>query len=92
MKMILKRDWLLTDASSGKAVNTTLPSGTHEVERIPNPFGSPNDPWLVLVGTKKGATEISLMKWENGKIIDNPGSPSHGELTDWGEFEIIIED
>ncbi len=62
MQMILKRYWHALDASDvsdpERLVNATIPAGTHDIERIPNPYGH-DAPWLVLKGTKIGASEGS---------------------------------
>lgn len=77
MLLILKRDWAVNDASKGEERKTTIPSGQHEVERIDNPLGYPDAPWLVLKGTLIGATEGFWRQWDGPK---------------WGEFEVTIED
>lgn len=94
MKMILKREWDAIDASHPGHGKVTISPGTHEVERISNPFGYANAPWLVLVGTRIGATERSWRQWENrdDNLNCNPDSPEYGKPIDWGEFEIIILD
>ena len=63
MFLILNRDWKAIDA--GKIFNTgaTVPKGRHEVELVPNPFGYTDAPWLVLCGTKIGATEGYWRQW-----------------------------
>lgn len=92
MFAILKRDWEMIEASvDGKPVKAIIPAGRHELERIPNPCGYPDAPWLVLKGTKIGATEMSWRQWKNGEI-DNPGHPNHGKPVDWDDFEIAIEE
>lgn len=40
----------------------TVEAGEHIVERVSNPFGNDNTPWLVIVGTDVGASEAY---WEN---------------------------
>ena len=94
MLLVLKREWEACNADEGpKGTKTTIPPGRHEVERIPNPLGYPDAPWLVLVGTKIGATEGSWRQWKNGDGVNkNPDSPDYGKPIDWGDFEVIIEE
>jgi hypothetical protein len=93
MFLILKRDWEAIDASAPREKSEALiPAGRHEVERIQNPYGHLDAPWLVLKGTKIGATESSWRQWKNGELVDNPGNPNHGKPIDWKEYEVIIEE
>ena len=91
MKMILKKDWNALDGSQSEFVKITIPAGTHEIERIPNPHGYPGS-WLVLKGTKIGASENSWRQWMNGVVADNPEHPEFGKPIDWGDWEVKIED
>jgi hypothetical protein len=43
---------------------TTIEAGRHEVEKIPSPHGH-NCDWLVLKGTKIGASVGSWRQWSN---------------------------
>ena len=62
-----------------------LQPGEYEVERIPNPYGHENAPWIVLKGTKIGSTEGSIRQWWNEtenwepwvKLYDDDGSILH---------------
>lgn len=58
MFMILKRDWPALDASRTTLRAATIPTGRHEIERVPNPLGF-TAPWLVLKGTLVGGSEGS---------------------------------
>ncbi|MBI4779068.1 hypothetical protein HY797_01280 [Candidatus Falkowbacteria bacterium] len=81
----LKKDWKFID---GETMGTVVvPSGRHEIERIPSPSGYPCD-WLVLKGTKIGSVEAFWRDWVKGDDNSNPGSSNPG----WDEFEIIIEE
>lgn len=93
--MVLKREWGALDASkteNGHPTRTSIPAGEHEMERIPNPFGYENAPWLVLKGTQIGAAEGSWRQWENGVLADRPGHPNFGKPIDWGNWEVIIRE
>lgn len=64
-----KKIWGFLDGSEkGKVVQ--MPPGRYEVERIPNPFGHENVDWLVLAGTRLGATELFWRGWENPEDPD----------------------
>ena len=56
MTMVLKTSMHLTDCSSGEPRFTSVKEGEHKVEIIPNPLGH-KEPWLVLEGTKIGASK-----------------------------------
>lgn len=89
MRLLLKRDW---EAINGETGNLTIiPAGEHLVERIPNPCGF-DAPWLVLTGTKIGATENSWRQWKNGMLSTNQDHPNFGRPIKWGEYEIVILD
>ncbi len=84
MLLILRRPWEAIDASDPEnPQDTIIPAGVHEVERIDNPFGRPA-PWIVLEGTKIGATRGSWTQWE-----DSPGDDQvtiiEGGLDEWVE-------
>ncbi len=83
--MTLKKDWPATDAKNNISA-TTISIGRHEMERIPNPLGHKDAPWLVLKGTLIGATEGSWRQWT--KDSKNPEGP----LATNPIFEIIIEE
>lgn len=89
MQMILKKDWHVIDATEGEHKDTTIPAGIHEIERIPNPFGY-KAPWLVLKGTKIGASEGSWRQWAPGQKVEQEGHPNFGKVIDWGELEVVI--
>jgi hypothetical protein len=76
MVLVLKCDWEANDGTA-KGKKAIVHAGRHEVERVPNPFGHKEAPWLVLKGTLIGATEAFWRDW---------GSP------DWGDNQIIVED
>jgi hypothetical protein len=91
MELILKTEWPVLDAADPSNVrHTTLPAGTHQVERIPNPCMNNGTFWLVLVGTKIGATEGSWRQWVNGgSLVTNPDHPEFGKPVDWGQHEVV---
>lgn len=95
MHMTLKRDWPALDGSKSikdNAKHTVIPIGRHEVELVPNPYGLGGN-WIVLKGTAIGASEASWRQWVNdGSVIDNPGHPNHGEVIDWEDLEVVIEE
>ena len=80
MILVLRESWYALDGSKesmeeGRLV--TIPPGRHEVERIDNPSGDPDTPWIVLAGTFIGATEASWRRWEDPK---------------WNDSQVTIED
>ena len=89
MQMTVKRDWQVIDAEGGKANTTTIPTGTHEIERIHNPFGYEGF-WLVLKGTKIGKSEDSWRQWEPGQICAEETHPNYGKVIDGGDYEVVI--
>ncbi len=92
MQMILKRDWDAIDATDPKNnTYTTIPAGTHDVERIPCPTGHDCN-WLVLKGTKIGASEGSWRQWAPGQIVDDSDRPNFGKVIDWEEATVVIVD
>ncbi|MCX6713088.1 MAG: hypothetical protein NTY66_02690 [Candidatus Vogelbacteria bacterium] len=85
--MTLKRDWPALEFLGGdKAKDVVIPAGRHEVERITNPLGYLDAPWLVLKGTMIGASEGSWRQWKNGVLNRDDQS------IDWGKWEVVIED
>ena len=93
MQLILKIEWDALDASDPQKppVHVKIPAGTHEVERIPNPSYDNGTFWLVLKGTKIGASEGSWRQWvHDGEIITNPRSPNFGKPINWGDWEVVI--
>lgn len=62
MFMTLKQDWDVLDATTTPHKQAKIPAGRHEIERIPNP-SYPGKFWLVLKGTRIGASEGSLREW-----------------------------
>lgn len=79
-----KIDWELVDATDGTSTkHKTIPAGTYELERIPNPLGL-KIPWLVLKGTKIGKGEKAWKGWINGALNDD------GNPIDWKEYEIVL--
>jgi len=92
MQLVLKTEWDALDATDPKnVVHKKIPAGTHEVERIPNPCHNNNTFWLVLVGTKVGASEGSWRQWiHDGSVVENPDSPNFGKPIDWKEHEVVI--
>jgi hypothetical protein len=88
--MMLKRDWEAKNASDPeKVLDTIIPAGTHEVELIPNPLGYVGS-WVVLKGTKIGASEWSWQQWRPDQTYDDPNLPSYGKVIDWNEYEVVI--
>lgn len=95
MFIILKRDWRALDGSQTKestGKEVVIPAGRHEIERIPNPYGYDNAPWLVLKGTKHGMTEGSWREWVGEHLVTNEAHPDFGKKTTYGEFEVVIEE
>lgn len=83
---ITKTPRRLIDGSKPPSLDRfVLQPGRHKLERIPNPFGR-EDTWLVLKGTLIGFAEEAWHAWKNG-VLDHQGQP-----TDWGDWEIIIEE
>ena len=85
MYITLKRDWKVIDASGESPVDTIVPPGRHEVERIESPLKGRDTsqlPWLVLKGTKIGGAERF---WRNH--VDHKPT-NHQDMT----FEIVIEE
>jgi hypothetical protein len=62
MQLIVKREWRACNASN--LTDSTISIGTHDVERIKNPFSYPGY-WIVLKGTLIGASEKSWRQWED---------------------------
>lgn len=58
--LTLREPIIVFDRQLGSIV--TLEAGEHFVERVPNPFGSEDTPWLMIVGTSIGASEAY---WKN---------------------------
>ena len=75
MRLIVKCDWPVQDGLTPQGT-AVIPTGTHEVERIPNPRGRGND-WIVLKSTQIGAGEVFWRQWEGAE---------------WGEAEVRIEE
>lgn len=49
--------WKLIDGSGPSIRTVVIPAGTYVIERVANPFGESNAPWLVLEGTTIGGSE-----------------------------------
>ncbi|MES2087388.1 MAG: hypothetical protein V4467_00140 [Patescibacteria group bacterium] len=67
MKLIITCDLLVPDpATIGKPLigHNLIPAGTHEVERVPNPWPAAVDTFIVLKGTQIGAGEQYLRSLE----------------------------
>ncbi len=65
IRMTVRREWELVDAGPDgdkRKSRRTLQPGTHDMERIKNPFGH-DGCWLVLKGTRLGASEGSWRQW-----------------------------
>lgn len=62
MFAIFKQEMEVLDGSTKPTKRTKIQAGRHEMERIENPAGHAAK-WLVLKGTKIGATEGSLRDW-----------------------------
>jgi hypothetical protein len=62
MLLILKVPFEVTHAVRPLR-RSVIPTGTHQVERIPNPLGFPGH-WLVLPGTLIGAAESFWRFWK----------------------------
>jgi len=92
IRLILKREWTVTDLSDGQATATKIGPGQFRVERISNPFGHQNADWLVLKGTLIGCAEVYWRDWASGQTLDNPGHANHDNVIDWKDFEVVIEE
>ena len=63
MKMTLRRKWTLCNIiNKPEIIAISIPSGTYEIEEIPNPFGFEGN-WLIIKGTQIGAPEMAIVKW-----------------------------
>jgi len=88
MTLVLKRPWDMFDALKMRdEQRVVLGAGEHEVERIENPLGFKNAPWIVLKGTKIGRTEASLRDWRRLAKIECVNSRSKVE-----SFRVIIRE
>lgn len=76
MQLTLNMSWLAIDASKPNTPSVRIPAGKHAVERIPNPFIPDGEPWLVLRGTKIGASEAYWKSW-----LDD----------EWGDFSVDLD-
>lgn len=72
-RMTVKRHWELLSLD-GEKVTDKLAPGTYEMERIKH--SDYNCYWLVLKGTRLGASEGSWRQWRG---------------VGWGDFEVIVE-
>ena len=63
----LKKDREMINGDNGE--DTVVSAGRHEIERINNPLGHNNAPWLVLKGTRIGQAEKAWRQSEDGEII-----------------------
>lgn len=59
MNLILSTEWTFFNANGERV---PVPAGAHQVERVKSPLGDERD-WLVLRGTRIGASEDSLRDW-----------------------------
>jgi len=73
MHLTLHMSWLAVDASTPTGETVRISSGTHEVERIKNPIVPDGEPWIVLKGTKIGASETFWRQWTQDE---------------WGDFQV----
>jgi len=93
--MTLLRDWEAIDATKprekgARYVYTVIPKGVHEIERIPNPSINNGTNWLVLKGTKIGASEGSWLQWSPCQTCDDPKHPNFGKVIDWGTDTVVV--
>ncbi len=63
MFITLRMKWIVIDGSTSNMRSVALPPGQYAIERIDNPYGFTNSPWLVLRGTKVGANEEYWRGW-----------------------------
>jgi hypothetical protein len=94
MFMTLKRDWEALDGTDGSLKKTIIPSGRYEIERIHRPNVPEGETfWLVLKGTKIGASEGSWRQWRNGvSLVTKKDHPNYGQFIEWGDAEVVIEE
>lgn len=96
MTATLLRSWELIDGSrekrqiGGQTRRVTYPPGIYRLERILNPYGY-SGTWLVIAGTKHGMAEGAWKQWGPNEICDDPTHPNFGNIIDWGEFLIAID-
>lgn len=77
MFLTLRIPWRLIDGSSLEPRIHVVDAGRYEVERIPNPFGFTNHPWIVLKGTSIGGPEAFWADWRDDAN---------------GDFSVTLED
>lgn len=85
MFITLKRSWdfflipdkNVTDGVHRRYIPTNVWPGRYEVERINNPYGYDNSPWLIIKNTKVGLSEKALRLWAGSR---------------WGDLEVVVED
>lgn len=71
MILVLKQDMHASDAEKPRnARAVSLPPGRYEAERVENPYGYANAPWIVLKGTTIGRPVSSWRIWENAVVIE----------------------
>jgi hypothetical protein len=69
---------------------TTLAAGSYEVERIDNPLGFAQAPWIVLKGTKTGCTEASLRNWKNVVRAERASGRSQKHF-DLRKYKVVLK-
>jgi hypothetical protein len=75
----------------GSAKMMAVELGVNELERIPNPVGK-IEPWLIIKDTTIGMPENRWRLWINGHVFNREDPENCGKPTDWGEFEIVLEE
>jgi hypothetical protein len=63
MFISLSIPWVFIDATPPMPRPHIVAPGEYEIERIPNPLGYTDHPWLVLKGTMIGGTENFWQQW-----------------------------
>lgn len=68
MFLTLQIPWSCIDATHAIPTEHVVAAGKYAVERIANPFGFTNHPWIVLRGTKIGAPEAFWLAWRHSSF------------------------
>ena len=69
MRVVLQEPMAVCDLSSGKPELKRLSAGVHEVETTTTFPASPENPWIVLKGSKTGGRESSWRDFEKSGLM-----------------------
>lgn len=67
MRLTLRSPWQFIDASTGEPAVRRIEPGEYNVDRVQNPFGFTDHPWIVIRGTTIGGPEKLWRDWTNSK-------------------------